>query len=132
MKRDRKNGIHYPKTLKIRIFGGILYIIILLSIFILLIISNVNVIISILLIVFLFLLGIGPIISGFNKQRLHSLFHRRTPRSNEIKETPVKRVNNLSLNFEYKSALLKKCSKCGMLLIGSVKICPNCGNRELD
>ena len=132
MKKDHKNKDNNSKKSKIRIFGGILYIIFLFSMFCLLIFSNVNLYISILLIIFLFLLGIGPIISGFNKQRLRSLFHRRAPISYEGKKDPIKKIDKLNLNFEYKRALLKKCNKCGMLLIGSVKSCPNCGNKKFD
>jgi len=132
MKKARKIEDNYPEKSKIRIIGGFLYFIILLSIFFLLILSDVNLYVSILLILFLFLLGIGPIISGFNKKRLHNLFHRKAPQLQEIKTDQIKKFQPMTLNFEYKSSLLKKCSKCGMLLIGTTKNCPNCGNRHFD
>ena len=132
MKNNSENKSHYSKKLKIKIIGGIIYLIVLILILSLLILTNTNFYISILVILFLFLLGIGPIISGFNKQRLRNLFHRRAPQSNQIDKAVIKRPNNMSLNFEYKTSLLKKCSKCGMLLISSVKKCPNCGNKKFD
>ncbi|TFG17979.1 MAG: hypothetical protein EU531_01700 [Promethearchaeota archaeon] len=132
MNNDHKNENDRPMKSKIRIIGGAFYLIFLLLILSFLILSNVNLYISILLIIFLFLLGVGPIISGFNKQRLHNLFHRREPQLKKLEKDPIKRVNNVTLNFEYKTELLKKCSKCGMLLIGSLNRCPNCGNNKFD
>lgn len=121
---------------KTRVTGGILYFGFIALIWSLLVVFNVNFYVSLLLILFLFILGIGPITSGFNKERLHNLVSRKSLSSDtgseQLTKSPLPGVNRVSLNFEPQRALLKKCNECGMLLIGSVKRCPNCGNDKFD
>ncbi|MHA2429867.1 MAG: hypothetical protein ACXACC_02425 [Promethearchaeota archaeon] len=117
----------------------ILYSFFLLYLYTILITIEGNLFVVIITLIFLFLLGLGLIVSGVEK--LSKLFHRKVKKqktdyqrykeylSSEIEpvDNGIRNDKKISLEFRYRRPLLRKCGKCGMTLTSFAKKCPLCG-----
>ena len=136
-----------PKYKNKKIIGRLIFLVFysafLIFIGVLLIWLNFNPIIVIILVAFLFLLALGPVINGIRKSIHSRTFSskKRKLKNNyqEYKELLEKEEEQeskelildkrINLNFKYKRPLIRKCKKCGIILVSYVKKCPNCGEK---
>lgn len=133
------------KSIIIRIIFIILYIILLFYLYNVFLGLGINDLIILLIIIFLILIVIGPLITGISKDLYQRLFQKvdKTKKKSDYEiykeklkyERPVhpkKSRNNISLDFEYKKSIIRKCHYCGIIIPNFVKKCPNCGKPILD
>ncbi|MGB5912980.1 MAG: hypothetical protein WBH31_17450 [Promethearchaeia archaeon] len=98
-----------------------------------------NQIVVILTLIFLFLFVFGLVAAGV--KRVSKLFRRKEKKdkteyqrykeylSSEIEpvEKEIRENRKISLEYRYRKPLIRKCSKCGMILTSFTKKCPQCG-----
>jgi len=130
------------KLLILKLVFIIIGFLIILVLFYLLSEYGANPLIIILILTFTFFTFIGPLY----KRKRKSLYSRMLPkkgdkrsRLDEIRErkgfkkkreiipNKSKNLKPISLDFEYRKPLVRKCENCGMILASFVKKCPLCG-----
>lgn len=133
--------IQLTKSNLFKIIFLILYSLFLFYLYTILIKIESNPIVVILTLIFLFLVVFGLSITGFKK--LSQLFHRKKKPNKTIyqkykqylqqeiepAEIEIRDKKNISLEFRYRKPLIRKCSKCGMILTSFTKKCPQCGKK---
>jgi hypothetical protein len=139
----KNNNKVSPKTSILKLIFILVNFIILLYLYYLLSEFGVNPIIIILMLIFAFLTIVGPIYKSKRKRIYSSMFPDKNDlsRRNEIrlrkgfkKEVSINQSQSrefkpINLDITYRKPIIRKCSKCKMILPSHVKKCPICGEQ---
>ena len=139
---DQEKNSSFKKALILRISFLIIYFFILLYFFFLLSNIGINPYIVLLILIFLFLIAVGPVLSGIKRSIYSQMFPNRKKHAKKesrtffSKKSPPKILQStnrkIDLNISYRKPIIRKCKKCGMIVANFVKKCPQCGEIIID